>query len=258
MLPATHPFLDHPGPLPIVHRGGALEAYENTVDAFEQAVALGYRYIETDVRATCDGVLLAFHDASLSRVTDRDGVIAAMPWSEVGQARVHGRGRIPTVAELLTDFPDVRFNLDAKDAATLRPLARLLRDPELLRRVCVGSFSDRRLAWLRAALGPDLCTSLAPREVLRLKAGALRGRTVRLPTTARCVQVPPGPRWARLVDRRFVVAAHAHGLAVHVWTVDDAARMSWLLDLGVDGIMTDRPATLRRVLVDRGEWPTPA
>jgi glycerophosphoryl diester phosphodiesterase len=251
----THPFLDHPGPLPIVHRGGALEADENTWAAFEQAVALGYRYVETDVRATADGVLLAFHDASLSRVTDRDGVVRRLPWAEVGQARVRGRERIPTLVDLLAEFPEIRFNLDAKDASTLRPLARLLRDPTTLARVCVGSFSDRRLAWLRTALGDDVCTSLATCEVLRLKRASLVGGRVELPRSARCVQVPLGPRVAPLLDQRFVEAAHSHGLAVHAWTIDRTADMERLLDMGVDGIMTDRPGELRRVLVRRGQWP---
>jgi glycerophosphoryl diester phosphodiesterase len=253
-LPVTHPFLDHPGPLPFVHRGGALEAFENTWAAFEQAVAMGYRYVETDVRATADGVLLAFHDASLGRVTDRDGVIRRLPWTEVTQARVRGREPIPTLDDLLAAFPDVRFNLDAKDASTLRPLARLLRDPQTLARVCVGSFSDRRLAWLRTALGVEVCTSLATREVFRLKRAAVRGRRVELPPSARCVQVPVGPPFAPLLDGRFVDAAHAHGLAVHAWTIDRPEQMAQLLDLGVDGIMTDRPAELRRVLVERGQW----
>jgi glycerophosphoryl diester phosphodiesterase len=253
-LLVTHPFLDHPGPLPIVHRGGALEADENTWAAFEQAVALGYRYVETDVRATADGVLLAFHDASLSRVTDRDGVVRRLPWAEVGQARVRGRERIPTLVDLLAEFPEIRFNLDAKDASTLRPLARLLRDPTTLARVCVGSFSDRRLAWLRTALGDDVCTSLAPREVFRLKRAAVTGRRIAVPRSARCVQVPVGPGFAPLLDRRFVDAAHAHGLAVHAWTIDRPEDMERLLDIGVDGIMTDRPVELRRDLVQRGQW----
>lgn len=255
----AHPFLDHDGPLAFVHRGGALEGAENTLTAFEAAVSSGFRCIETDVRATADGVLLAFHDATLGRVTDRDGRISALPYSEVGQARVGGREPIPRLEELLHTFPEVRFNLDAKDASTLRPLGRLLTSsPTLLERVCLASFSDRRLAWLRAALGPGLCSGLGPREIARLKAAAVTGRTARLPPTALAAQVPVGPSFLPLVDARFVDAAHRQGLAVHVWTVDDEAGMRRLLDLGVDGIMTDRPAVLKAVLRDRAQWTGPA
>ncbi len=254
---ARHPFLGDGAPLAIVHRGGASEALENTRAAFEQAVGQGFRWFETDVRATSDGVLLAFHDATLGRVTDRDGTVSELPWSEVGQARVGGREPIPRLEDLLAEFPNVRFNLDAKDVSVLRPLARLLAgnpDGDLLDRVCLASFGDVRLAWLRTALGARLCTSLGPREILGLKRAAVRGRAYAPPPGARCVQVPPGPPRLRLVDRRFVATAHAAGLDVHVWTIDEEAAMDRLLDLGVDGIMTDRPTVLRQVLERRGQW----
>jgi glycerophosphoryl diester phosphodiesterase len=258
---ASHPFLDHDGPLPIVHRGGALEARENTLAAFEQAVGAGFRYIETDVRVTADGVLVAFHDATLGRVTDRDGRIDQLPWSEVTQARIGGREPIPRLSDLLELFPDVCFNLDAKQDATLRPLARLLRHPGLLDRVCLASFSHRRLRWLRTALGPGACTSLGPAEIVRLKRASQTGRNGALPwlaPNALAVQVPAGPALLPLVDARFVRTAHEKGLAVHVWTVDEEAEMDRLLDLGVDGIMTDRPGRLKAVLVRRGQWSGPA
>jgi glycerophosphoryl diester phosphodiesterase len=119
----------------------------------------------------------------------------------------------------------------------------------------VGSFSDRRLATLRGRLGTDLCTSLGPRGLARL-----RGASYRLPAgsfAAGCAQVPRLVRGRVLVDERFVSTAHEQGLQVHVWTIDDPDTMSELLDLGVDGIMTDRPAVLRGVLEGRGEWPAP-
>ncbi len=254
-MPARHPFLEHDGPIPFVHRGGALEAHENTLGAFELALASGFRWFETDVRATADGVLLAFHDATLGRVTDRDGRVSRLPYDEVAQARVGGREPIPRLDDLLYGFPDVRFNLDAKEAATLVPLGRLLsQDRTLLDRVCLASFSDRRLRWLRAALGERLCTALGPREIARLRLAASTGRTTTFDLTVRAAQVPVGPSLLPLVDARFVDSAHAHGLAVHVWTVDEAGTMDELLDLGVDGLMTDRPGVLRTVLERRAQW----
>jgi glycerophosphoryl diester phosphodiesterase len=203
---------------------------------------------------------VAFHDATLGRVTDRDGRIAELPWSEVTQARIGGREPIPRLSDLFEMFPDVRFNIDAKQDATLHPLARLLRGPGLLDRVCLASFSDRRLRWLRTALGPGACTSLGPAEIFRLKRAAQTGRTRALPwlaPNALAVQVPTGPALLPLVDAGFVRTAHQHGLAVHVWTVDDEAEMDRLLDLGVDGIMTDRPGRLKAVLVRRAQWTGP-
>ena len=254
-MPAAHPFLDHDGPIAFVHRGGALEAFENTTAAFDQCASAGFTYFETDVRATADGVLLSFHDATLSRVTDRDGRISELPWAEVGQARVGGREPIPRIDDLLYGFPDVRFNLDAKDASTLKPLAYLLqRDRTLLDRVCVASFSDRRLRWLRTALGDRVCTGLGPREIARLRVASFRRSRADLPATALAAQVPVGPDLMPLVDARLVDTAHEHGLVVHVWTVDDDTEMAALLDLGVDGLMTDRPAVLKQVLERRAQW----
>jgi glycerophosphoryl diester phosphodiesterase len=252
---ARHPYLEHAWPLPIVHRGGAAEARENSASAFQRAYDLGYRYVETDVQATADGVLLAFHDGRLDRVTDGSGRICDLPYAEVARARIAGVEPIPLLADLLAQFPDLRFNIDAKHPATLRPLTRVLTEAAALDRVCLASFSDRRLRWLRSALGPGVCTALGPREVAALKLASFGGPAPRLPPTAMCVQVPPGLGPVPLVDQRFLDAAHRRGLVVHVWTVDAAAHMERLLDLGVDGIMTDRPEVLRDVLVARDLWP---
>ena len=247
-----HPFLDWPGPIAFAHRGGAGDWPENTRPAFAGAVALGYRYVETDVHVTADGVLVAFHDDRLDRVTDRTGTIADLPWSEVAAARVDGREPILRFDELLDAWPDLRVNVDPKHDRAVEPLAEAVRRARALDRVCVGSFSDRRLARLRALLGPGLATSLGPGGVARLRAASVGLPSGRFP--ADCVQVPTGARGVTLVDRRFVAAAHARGLAVHVWTIDEPAEMDRLLDLGVDGIMTDRPAVLRQVLERRGAW----
>ncbi|MCC9312266.1 glycerophosphodiester phosphodiesterase [Kitasatospora sp. RB6PN24] len=252
-----HPFLDHPGPLAFAHRGGALGAPENSLAAFEQAVALGYRYLETDVHATADGVLLAFHDHRLDRVTDRSGAIAELPWSTVREARIGGTEPIPLLEELLDAFPGARFNIDVKAAPAVLPLVEAIRRTDSWDRVCVGGFSDSRLAAVRAAAGPRLATSLGPREVLRLRLRSLAGPLLpgrRSPWPGICAQVPENHRGVRVVDRSFVRTAHRLGLQVHVWTVDDPVRIRALLDLGVDGIMADRIDVLHDVLADRGQW----
>jgi glycerophosphoryl diester phosphodiesterase len=248
-----HPYLDHPGPIPFAHRGGAAGGLENTVAAFRAAVEAGYRYIETDVHTTADGRLVALHDATLDRVTDASGAIADLPWSEVSQARVAGREPVPLFEELLETFPEVRWNVDAKAEPALRPLLDLLARTGAWDRVCVGSFSEARVARAQRLAGPKLATSLGIGGVLGLRLrswglpGAVRGSAV-------AAQVPVAQSGLPVTDRRFVRAAHARGLKVHVWTVDEPGEMHRLLDLGVDGIMTDHTDTLRAVLTERGCW----
>jgi glycerophosphoryl diester phosphodiesterase len=251
----VHPFLDRGDrPLAFVHRGGASEAAENSAEAFRRAVELGFRYFETDVHATADGVVLAFHDERLDRLTDGRGLVERQTWAQVSRVRIGGTEPIPLLADLLEEFPDARFNIDAKHDAAVAPLADLLLRTSALDRVCVASFSDRRLARLAALLGPRACLSMGRSGVVRLWLAATSGRRVPLPR-ADCAQVPLRFGPVTVVDRRFVDTAHRLGLQVHVWTVDEAAEMERLLRLGVDGLMTDRPAVLRDVLRAREAWP---
>jgi glycerophosphoryl diester phosphodiesterase len=252
----THPFLDASGPIAMAHRGGPKHAPENSLAAFSHAVSLGYQYLETDARVTSDGVLVAFHDATLDRVTDRSGAIGRMPWREVRAARIRGTEPIPLLADVLEKWPEALVNIDAKTDAAVEPLADLIRRTGAIDRVCVGAFSDQRLRHVRSALAPGLCTSMGPLEVsrLRLAAWGLLPRTL-VPTDAKCVQIPVRSGPVTLTEPRLVNLAHDLGLPVHVWTVDDPAEMHRLLDLGVDGLMTDDLLALRGVLEERGAWP---
>jgi glycerophosphoryl diester phosphodiesterase len=250
-------FLDAPPPIAFAHRGFAPDGTENSMTAFERAVGLGYRYLETDVRVTADGVPLAFHDARLDRVTDRAGMIAKLPWDEVRRARIAGREPIPRLADLLAAWPDTYVNLDVKDEPSILPTVAAIRSTGTVGRVCVAAFSTRRIAAVRRELGPELCTSLGPRAALRLRMPF----NARLPARSyrgRCAQVPARIGRRIFVDGRYVNAAHALGVPVHAWTVNDPAEMTRLLELGVDGIMTDRADVLRDLLHSRGQWPSPA
>ncbi|WP_217553321.1 glycerophosphodiester phosphodiesterase [Streptomyces sp. GbtcB6] len=248
-----HPYLDHPGPIAFAHRGGAADGLENTVAQFRRAVELGYRYIETDVHATADGRLVAFHDDTLDRVTDGAGRIGDLPWEDVRHARVAGREPLPLFEELLEEFPDVRWNVDAKAEPALRPLLDLIEKTDSYDRVCVGSFSEVRVLRAQRLAGPRLATSFGTRGVvgLRLRSWGLPAAVRR---SAVAAQVPESQSGVPVVDRRFVRAAHARGLHVHVWTINEPDRMHRLLDLGVDGIMTDHIDTLREVMQKRGVW----
>ena len=249
-------FVDGPRPRAFAHRGwhtGDLAGCENSLAAFRRAVDEGYRYLETDVHLTADRVLVAFHDTVLDRVTDAHGPIAGLTYAQLRDVRIGGREPIPTMAELLEHCPEAHFNIDPKADAAVGPLLDLLHQADALDRVCVGAFSDRRLRSIRGAAGSRLATSLGPREVLRLVGSGRLGRAL---TRNGIVAAQVPVRYGRIpvTTPRFVAAAHRAGLEVHVWTVDDAAEMDRLLDLGVDGLMTDRPDLLRNVLAQRGAW----
>jgi glycerophosphoryl diester phosphodiesterase len=248
-------YLDGPGPVAMAHRGGAIEHLENTLPAFQACVDMGYRYLETDVRVTGDGVLVVFHDPTLERVTDRTGRIEHITWAEVSAARIGGREPILRLEDLLGAWPDVRFNLDIKAAGVLAPLVRTVRRLKVADRICLGSFSDARIAAARRLFGPTLCTALGPRGVAALRLSSYSPRAAGLVRIqAGCAQVPLQLGGRALVDERFIAAAHARDLQVHVWTVDTEEETTTMLDLGVDGVMTDRPAMLRELLEKRGQW----
>ena len=265
MSPHGHRFLDLPTPVAIAHRGGAEEAPENTLEAFGTAVALGYRCLETDAHVSRDGVVVAFHDACLDDTTDRRGAIADLTIAEVEAADAghvfspdggrsfpfRGRGvRIPRLEEVLLRWPQARLTIDPKDDSCVEPLIALIDRLGAWERVCVGAFSDRRLRRVRALSHGRACTSMGPLAVAVARVASLSGRMPR--QGADCLQVPIRSGRIPIVTGVFVRAAHRAGLHVHVWTVNDPATMHEVLDLGVDGIMTDRPRLLRDVLDDRG------
>ena len=280
-------FLDHPRPLAFAHRGGAAHAPENSWRAFEHAVGLGYGYLETDVQATADGVLIAFHDRTLDRLTGQPGRVCRLTLKEIAGARIGGTEPIPVLEDVLGAWPDVRFNIDVKDAPAIAPLARVLRRTSAWDRVCVVSFSASRLRATRRALDRPVCMAASPLGTAMVRFGGPpaprgsrgphRGRlkresavpaatAARRPVTVdgrpprplaerlagadvRCVQVP-----VPVATQSYIGRAHQLGLQVHVWTVNDRPTMEGLLNLGVDGIMTDETVTLREVLISRGQW----
>ena len=279
-------FLEHPGPLAFAHRGGAAHAPENSWQAFEHAVGLGYEYIETDAQATADGVLVAFHDRTLDRVTGQPGRVCRLTIKDLAGVRVAGAEPIPVLEDVLAAWPDVRFNIDLKDTPAVAPLAGVLRRTNAWDRVCVVSFSASRLRAARRALDRPVCMAASPLGTALVRLGAPPVR--RGPSTHRSAQRPaaagpmaaaarrpggtagrpPGPLAERLAGTgvrcvqlpvpvatpSFIRRAHRLGLQVHVWTVNDRPTMEALLDRGADGIMTDDTVALRDVLAGRGQW----
>jgi glycerophosphoryl diester phosphodiesterase len=168
-------FLDHPRPVAFAHRGGAAHAPENSWRAFEHAVGLGYQYLETDVQATLDGALVAFHDRTLDRVTGRPGRVARMNLQDLAPALINGTEPIPLLEDLLGAWPDVRFNVDLKDAPAIEPLAAVLRRTGAWDRVCVTSFSASRLRAARRVFDRQVCMAASPIGTAVVLFGGPRG-----------------------------------------------------------------------------------
>ncbi len=256
-MPAdTHPYLSRDF-VALAHRGGWLSledrARENTWYAFAQAVAEGYRHLETDVHTTADGQLVAFHDSQLGRLTNVAGAINDYSWAELADVRVGGSDPILLLEELLVEFSGTYFNIDVKDEGSVAALPKLLARLGAEDRVCVASFSTSRLRRFRK-LAPSVLTATTAAEIAWYAFGF--GLRRRPPGPGRVLQVPVRVFAERmpLVRPDVIAAAHATGRAVHVWTVDDRAEMERLIDLGVDGIVTNEISVLKQVLIERDLW----
>lgn len=240
------------------HRGFAPNGGENTLKAFRAAVELGFGYLETDVHASKDGVLMVFHDEDLRRLTGDARRVSDCTAAELAQLRVTGEP-IPTFDELLESFGHAHFNVDVKDPAAAAPLARAIRRHGAGERVLVGSFNGRRRAAVQRLLAGTGDPVAASPGVLGVGAAALLGSRAPLPRSwfrnVAALQVPERHGAIRVVGPNFIRHAHAAGLQVHVWVVNEEADMHRLLDLGVDGIMSDAADVLARVMAVRGIWP---
>ena len=248
---AKYAYLDHDGVLAFAHRGGDRVAPENTMAAFQDAVAQGYRYLETDVHASKDGVVFAFHDDDLQRMVGENVAISTLTAREIDALQLPGGHHIPRMADLFEAFPEARFNIDAKAWPVVEPLIALLNKTKTQARCCIGSFSDARIKAVVKGAG-DMCHSVGPLGAARFRFAAWG----RLPLfySAGALQFPVSQYGIDMVTRASVAYAHKRGLQVHVWTINDESTMHRLLDLGVDGLMTDDCALLKSVLQQRGVW----
>lgn len=265
----AHPFPQRNGsrPLVIAHRGGGGLWPENTAYAFQQARALGVDVIEMDVRSTSDGVLVVIHDATVDRTTGATGRVADMTldelkrldaayrWSPDGGASFPFRAKgivVPTLQEVFTALPGMRFIIEPKPDARsqVKPLCLAIREHAMTDRVIVGSFNQAILDEFRQEC-PGVATSASPAEVTKFLAMSKAGLSHAYSPVMQALQVPNHAAGLEVLSRSFVEAAHERRLAVHAWTVNDTREMARLLDMGVDGIMTDYPDRLLTLLQAR-------
>jgi len=239
------------------HASAGTEGLENSLAAFGAAVDLGYRYVETDAHGTADGVAVALHDESLDRTTDGTGLVAELPWSEVREARIGGVEPVPLLEDVLGGWPGLRVNIDVKHGSGVGPVARAIEKTASWDRVCVTSFDAARRRATLAKLSHPVATSAGRREItafltgVRVRVRALSRRALR---EVDALQVPVREGSITVVDTASIEAAHALGKKLHVWTIDEPDEMNWLIDEGVDGLITDRADLLKKVLEERGLW----
>ncbi len=256
--------IDVKRPLVFAHRGGGGVFPENTLEAFADSVKLGVDFLELDVHSTADGTLIVMHDGSIDRTTDGRGKVSDFTLAELKKLDAgylftndngatfpfRGRGiRVPTLQEIFDAFPQMKFNIEPKQIAPsiTKPLCEMIRQHKMTDRIIVGSFRQTAIDEFRAAC-PEVATSASPAEVSEFLAMQKTGIAASYTPPFQALQVPVSASFLNVVNQDFIAAAHRQNIQVHVWTINDADEMRRLLDLGVDGIMTDYPDRLLDLL----------
>jgi glycerophosphoryl diester phosphodiesterase len=238
--------------LAFAHRGGNEFAPENSFRAFKSAVDIGYKYLETDVHLTKDGFLIAFHDDTLDRVTNKSGLIRDLTLSEIKKAKIAGTDEIPLLSELLNSFTDCFFNIDCKVDETVQPLINLINNKDFINRVCIGSFSQKRINFIRKSLGKEVKTSMGPAEVILSKF--LSYTSLGYNFKSSYTSIPIRRYGINLLDERNINYLKSNNQKVIAWTINDEDQMKMLINIGIDGIMTDNLTLLKKVLIEESLW----
>ena len=238
--------------LAFAHRGGNEFAPENSFRAFKSAVDIGYKYLETDVHLTKDGFLIAFHDDTLDRVTDKSGLIRDLSLSEIKKAKIAGTDEIPLLSELLNSFTDCFFNIDCKVDETVQPLINLINNKDFINRVCIGSFSQKRINFIRKSLGKEVKTSMGLAEVILSKF--LSYTSLGYNFKSSYTSIPIRRYGINLLDERNINYLKSNNQKVIAWTINDEDQMKMLINIGIDGIMTDNLTLLKKVLIEESLW----
>ena len=223
-----------------VHRGDTSIFLENTIEAFQSAVSLGYQYLETDLRETSDGKIITFHDPNLKRITGANITISETKFSDIRMRRLPSREIIPTIDELLEEFPDSFFNMDLKVNQIEEKVLKKINSHNALERVCLGSFNSRTIKKINS-LEPKILTSMGISQVIMYKFFQKKN-------ISKLIQIPTRWNGIKVITKKFIDRLHNDGLKVHVWTINKEKEMQSLIDLGVDGIMTDNASGLIKVM----------
>jgi len=233
------------------HRGGALENKENTIEAFQKSVDIGYRYIETDVQNTKDDKLVIFHDDDLVRINNQNIKIAEITYEELENIFIFDDQIIPLFEDTINNFSKINFNIDPKTDRASVLLKNLLINRNDLERFCIGSHFQHRLDLFNLNKFEKMAISMSRQEVIKLY---INQYLYLFKQATPCVQVPTSFKGITIVNEKLIKFIHDQDKKIHVWTVDDQDEMQRLIDLGVDGIMTDRPSLLKEILIKNNLW----
>ena len=242
---SIHPYLDVPGVAISAHRGGSIEAPENTIESFEYSIELGSSYIETDVQLSSNGIPYIFHDDDLKRLFGKNIIFNSLHSDQIDELILFDKYKIPTLESTLQKFPDTLFQIDVKTDEVVLPTMEVIKKTNSTDKVCIASFSSKRLKQVHK-LYPEICLSMGPFEVMKLLLASFGLYRNKVP--GNCLQIPIYQYGIKLVTKRFINYIHSIGLKIHVWTINDEDTMQKLIDLGVDGIITDRPKALKDLL----------
>ena len=242
-------YLNYNGLAVMAHRGGSLEAPENTIESFKYAIEIGSDIIETDIQLSSDGVPYIFHDDDLKRIPGIEKNFNDLLASEIDELNIFGDFKIPTLEETLKQFPDTKFQIDFKTDEVVDPAIEIINKlPHVKKNLCIASFSSQRLQKIKSKLS-DVTYSMGPHEVLKLllkSFGIYRGEV-----GGDCLQIPIYRYGIKIVTKRFVDFCKRENIKISVWTINSTEEMDYLIDLDVDGIITDKPKALINLLASK-------
>ena len=223
-----------------VHRGDTSSYIENTLEAFKSAETLGYKYIETDLRETKDGKIITFHDANIKRITGSNITINRSSLSDIRMRRLPKNETIPTIDEVLEELPDSYFNMDLKVSNMEEKVLKKIKSHNALDRICLGSFNSKTIKKINI-LEPKIITSMGLAQVVKYKFFNIK-------SNSKLIQIPISWNGIKVITKRFIEKLHNDNLKVHVWTINKEKEMQRLIDMGVDGIMTDNAIGLMNAM----------
>ena len=239
--------------VPIAHRGASLLASENSFESFRKAFDLGYRVIETDIHSSKDGTAYIFHDITLERLTGENLKISDLKDVDIDSLKINNSSVIPRLSNVFEEFPEGLFNLDAKTWKSTMPIVETIKNMGCRSRVCIGSFNDWRINAIIKELGLETCHSMGTSNVIKFYLGAQLGTEQHF--TSQCIQLPIKMFGISLTTRQVLSYARKLGIKIHFWTVNNPVVMQNLLELNVDGIMTDDCALLKTIMEEKHKWP---
>lgn len=238
-------YLDYSGMAVLAHRGGSLESFENTIESFAYSQSIGCKFIETDVQVSADGIPYIFHDESIKRLLGSDIIFSSLSSSEIDELKLFDNHHIPTLESVLNLFPDLYFQIDLKTDLVAKPALKVIKENNAMHRVCIASFNSERLKQVNSDY-PEICLSMGPIEVFKLLLSSFG--LYKKEISGDCLQVPMYWYGIKVVTKRFINFIHSKNLKIMVWTINDIKTFEKLINLNVDGIITDKPKSLFKLL----------